>query len=197
MSITVTYYRLPAQERDSVTRDQSSWEEFLRRIQRAHFQSLHSAAAALDGFSGSREERYAKLAAVLRELRDARRFDMQKDWHTIGYLLTGHAEMIEEHRPDDPLHNAIFGGRKTSVITGYGAVRYYDGQLVARLAGALRAADRESVKRRFDPAAMRELRIYAPPEEAEREVLLSVLDKFTAFFAEAAAAEEDVIRFAV
>src|SRR5438046_2752591 len=129
MSITVTYYRLPAQERESVTRDQSSWEQFRRRIQSAHFQSFHIAAAGLEGFSGSREERYAKLAALLQEHRDPRRFDVEKDWHIMGYLLTGRAEMIEEHRPDDLLHSAIFGGHNVSVITGYGAIRYYDGQL--------------------------------------------------------------------
>ncbi|HSV13830.1 MAG TPA: DUF1877 family protein, partial [Tepidisphaeraceae bacterium] len=171
MSVTVTYYRLPAQERESVTRDQSAWEQFRRRIQSAHFQSFHSAAAGLDGFSGSREERYAKLAALLQEHRDPRRFDMEKDWHIVGYLLTGRAEMIEEHRPDDLLHSVIFGGHNVSVITGYGAVRYYDGQLVTQLADALRAADRKSVSRRFEPARMRELDIYAPTDEGEREAV--------------------------
>ena len=130
MSVTVTYYRLPALERESVTRDQSSWEEFRRLIQRAHFQLFHAAAAGLDGFSGSREERYAKLTALLQEHRDPRRFDMEKDWHIIGYLLTGRADVVEEHRPDDLLHSAIFGGHAISAITGYGAVRYYDGGLV-------------------------------------------------------------------
>jgi hypothetical protein len=196
MSITVTYYRLPAQERENVTRDQSLWEQFRRRIQSAHFQSFHSAAATLDGFSGSREERYAKLAAALQGHRDPRRFDLEKDWHIIGYLLTGRAEMIEEHRPDAPLHGAIFGGREVPGITGYGAVRYYDGQLVARAADALRTADREILRSRFEPARMRELSIYAPPEEGEREAVLRVFDRFTQFFGEAAAAKEDIIRFA-
>jgi hypothetical protein len=196
MSITVTYYRLPAQERETVTRKQSSCEQIRRRIQSAHFQSFHAAAAALERFSGSREERYAKLASALQEHRDPRRFDMEKDWHIIGYLLTGRSEVVEEHRPDDLLHSVIFGGHKMSAITGYGAVRYYDGQLVARLADALQAADRVSMGRRFDPARMRELDIYAPPEEREREAVLRVVDQFTRFFAEAAAAKEEVIRFA-
>lgn len=196
MSITVTYYRLPAAERKSVTRDQSSWEQFCQRIQSAHFQSFQSAIAGLEGFSGSQEERFAKLGALLQESRDPRRFDMEKDWHIAGYLLTGRAQIVEEHRPDDLLHSVIFGGHKTSATTGYGAVRYFDEQLVARTADALGAADRESIGQRFDPARMTQLDIYAPPEDTEREAVLRVIDDFTAFFREAASSREDVIKFA-
>jgi hypothetical protein len=83
MSVTVTYYRLPAQVRESVTRDQSSWEEFRRRIQSAHFQSFHSAAAGLEGFSGSREERYAKLVALTEPWPRVRLVDDASDLHQI------------------------------------------------------------------------------------------------------------------
>jgi hypothetical protein len=196
MSITVTYYRLSARERASLTRDQSSWEPFRLRIQRAHIQSFQSAIAGLEGFSGSQEERFIKLEALLQESRDPRRFDMEKDWHLVGYLLTGRTEIVEEHRPDDILYSVVFGGRQTSATTGYGAVRYFDEQLVAQAADALRAADRESIGQRFDPAKMMQLDIYAPPVGGEREAVLSVVDDFTAFFREAASAGEEVVKFA-
>jgi len=196
MSITVTYYRIPAAERERVTSDQSSWEQFRQRIQSAYFQSFQSALAALEGFGGSQEEKFAKLEALLEESRDPRRFDMEKDWHTVGYLLTGRAEIVEEHRPDDVLHSVIFGGHKTSTTTGYGAVRYYDKDLVSQSADALQRADRRLVAQRFNSSQMGELDIYASPEESERECVLRIIEDFTAFFGEAASAGEDVIRFA-
>ena len=196
MSITVTYYRLPAAERESVTRDQPTWEQFRERIQNAHFQSFHSAIAALQGFSGSQEERFAKLNSLLQESRDLRRFDMEKDWHIVGYLLTGRAEIVEEHRENDLLHSVIFGGHTTFVTTGYGAVRYYDARLVIQLADALRGADRKIVSQRFDLAKMTELLIYASPEESERDGVFSIFDEFTTFFRVAASVGDDIVKFA-
>jgi len=199
MSITVTYYRLPVTERESVTRDQTSWEPFRKRIQDAYFQSFHKALDAMEPCTGGPEEKKvwsARLVALLKENRDPRRFDMEKDWHIIGYLLTGHAEIVEEHREDDLLHSVIFGGHETAATTGYGAVRYYDAPLVARSADALQGADRDLVAQRFNPSRMTELKIYAPPEENERDVFLRITDNFAAFFREAAAAKDDVIKFA-
>lgn len=196
MSITVTYYRLPSEQRDRATRDQVSWEQFRESIQSAYFESFHSAMAAMQGFNGGQEERLAKIDALLLGSRDPRRFDMEKDWHIVGYLLTGSAEIVEEHRSDDLLHNVIFGGYETAVTTGDGAVRYYDEQVLAQSCAALGRVDRELVGRRFDPARMAELDIYAAPEESERDGIFDVLDHFIAFFREAAFAGENIIKFA-
>ena len=63
----------------------------------------------LDGLN--KEERFAKIGAALKKIRDPNHFNMEKDWHIIGYLLTGDATMKDEHRPNEPLHNVIFGAR--------------------------------------------------------------------------------------
>ena len=147
----------------------------------------------MDGLS--QEERLAKLNAPIKQSRDPRSFNLEKDWHIIAYLLTGDAKLKEEHVPDAPLHNVIFGELKTSVTTGYGPVRYFDGKLVAETAAALAGADRKVIARRYDPAAMKKLDIYAPREENAKKLMLDVVEELTAFFQKAAATEEDVIKF--
>src|SRR5262245_56222731 len=122
MSVTAVYYRLPGKERESVTRDESSWQPFRQRIDSQHFQAFHSTIAALDKFSGTREEKFAKLNSLVKESRDPRRFNLEKDWHTLVYLFTGNAEIVEEHREADLLYSAIFGGNTTAATTGYGVV---------------------------------------------------------------------------
>lgn len=196
MSINVTYYRLPAAERKNVTNSQPVWDLFRKSVWKAYQDSFKHAMAAMDEVSSSREEKFAKFGSVLREKRDPRQFDMQKDWHTMGYLITGQAEIVEKHMDNDPLHNVNFGGHQTAVTTGYGAVQYFDTPLVTQSVTALRGVDREAFSRRFDPARMEELEIYAAPDEGELDGYLKVLEDFTAFFEAAAAAKEDVIRFA-
>ncbi len=120
---------------------------------------------------------------------------MEKDWHMIAYLLTGDAKIREEHLPNNPLHNVIFGGLKTSVNTGYGPARYFDSKLVAESATALVGADRKVIAGRYDPAQMKKLDLYAPTEERERKAILNVVEEFTAFFQKAASAHEDVITY--
>jgi len=120
---------------------------------------------------------------------------MEKDWHTIAYLLTGDAKIREEHLPNNPLHNVIFGGLDTSVTTGYGPVRYFDGKLVAESTAALIGADRKVIAGRYDPVAMKKLDIYAPPEQKMKKAILEVVEELTAFFQKAAAAHEDMIKF--
>jgi hypothetical protein len=195
MSITVTFYRLPASERQRVTRDQSAWEAFRAEIQAAHFGAFQKAMAGLDGFTGTPEERFARLDALVSEQRDPRRFDLEKDWQTIGYLLTGRADIVEQHDARDLLYSAIFGGRETTATTGYGPVRFYDTQLVSDTASALRHADRQVVAQRFDPVRLSELDIYAAPDESERDGVLAVLDDFSTFFVTAASSGEEIIKF--
>src|SRR3954462_3822640 len=136
MSILANYYRLPPAEREKVMHDQAVWDEFRNRLLKAQFQAFQAIAKLnVDGLS--REERMAKINAVLKESRDPRQFNLEKDWHVISYLLTGDAKIKEEHLPNQSLHNVIFGGLKTSVVTGYGPARYFDGKLVAESAAAL------------------------------------------------------------
>src|SRR5579871_2430061 len=97
MSITLTYFRLPAAERERLTRDQTVWQDFYLQNLRARWEPLKGADAAFrEGLSHA--ERMSKLEALLSQGRDPRRFDVEKEWRTLGYLLTGEAEVEEQHR---------------------------------------------------------------------------------------------------
>jgi hypothetical protein len=191
----VDYYRLPPSEREKVTHDQATWDRFKSQLLKAQSEALRNAIEKVKVDGLSQEERLAKLNAAIKQSRDPRSFNLEKDWHIIAYLLTGDAKLKEEHIPDAPLHNVIFGGLKTSVTTGYGPVRYFDGKLVAETAAALAGADRKVIASRYDPAAMKKLDIYAPREENAKKLMLEVVEELTAFFQKAAATHEDVIKF--
>ena len=194
MSITFTFFRLPAAEQERLTRDQNTWQDFYLRSQRAQLEALQSAIAAIpEGLSQA--DRMSKLGALLSQGRDPRRFDLEKDWQTLGYLLTGQAEVKDQHCEDEPLHNVIYGGINLAISTGYGPGRYYDERMVAEISGALRSFDRALAAHRFDPDRMGEPDIYAAPDAQEKEGILRLVDEFAAFFAAAAAAQEQVVRF--
>jgi hypothetical protein len=195
MSILAIYYRLSPAEREKVMHDQAEWDQFRSRTQMAELQRMQDAVAKVKVEGLSKEERFAKLAAAIRESRDPRQFNMEKDWHIIGYLLTGEAKIKEEHWPDKPLHNVIFGGLKASVTTGYGPARYFDSKLVAECAAALVSADRKVIAARYNPDEMKKLEIYAPRPENEKKLILAAVEEFTAFFQKAAATHDDVIRY--
>jgi len=194
-SILVDYHRLPQAERKKVTRDQATWDKYQLDLIRAQSQATQDALGKLqlEGLSG--EERFAKVDAAIRESRDPAHLNLEKDWHVIAYLLTGDANLKEEHLPNAPLHNVIFGGLKTSVKSGYGPVRYFDAKLVAETAAALAGADREVIADRYDPAVMKKLGVYAPPETDEKESILQVIEELTSFFQQASVSEEEVITF--
>jgi|ERR1043165_4628763 hypothetical protein len=195
MSILLDYYRLSPSEREKVTHNQATWDRFKRQLLEAQSRAMRNAMAKVKVDGLSREERIAKIGAAIEQSHDPRHFNLEKDWHIVAYLLTGDAKIKEEHLPNAPSHNVIFGGLKTPVNTGYGPVRYFDGNLVAQSAAALVGADRKVIASRYDPAAMRKLDIYAPPEEGEKKAVLQVVEGLTAFFQSAAAAHDDVIKF--
>ena len=196
MSIAVTYYRMSAAERESVMRDQDTWRRFERRLMKAYHDAFQSAIADMDKDGGTRAEQFARLALLMKERSDPRQFNLEKDWHTTAYLLTGQSEIGDDHRSGETLHNVIYGGLDTGMTTGYGAVRYFDSTLVTESAEALAGADRQAIARRFDPAQMAQLEIYAAPDEREREGILKVIENLADFFKTAAAAKDDVIKFA-
>jgi len=195
MSILLDYHRLPPSERKKVTHDEATWKKFSLGLLETRNQAMKKALDKLKLDGLSKEERFAKINAALREIHDPKHFNMEKDWHIIGYLLTGDASMKEEHRPNEPLHNVIFGGIETPVQSGYGPVRYFESKLVAETTTALVSADRKVIAARYDPEAMKKLDIYAPREEKEKAGVLNTIEELTAFFQKAAAAHEDVIKY--
>lgn len=195
MSILVDYYRLSPKEREKVTHNQTAWDEFDHKVVIGQLQAQTKALDKLNVDGLTQEQRMAQISEVLKKCRDPRDFNLEKDWHIIGYLLTGDAKINEEHIPNAPLHNVIFGGLKTTVESGYGPVRYFDGKLVAETVTALVAAARKLIASRYDPVAMEKLKIYAPRPENEKKGILQTIEDLTHFFQQAAAAHEDVIKF--
>ncbi len=195
MSILVNYYRLSPVERAKVMHDQKTWDEFYSSVEISRSKALREAIEKVNVDGLNREQRYAKIAAAIKSVHDPKQFNMEKDWHMVAYLLTGETKIKEEHLPDNPLHNVIFGGLKSAVETGYGPARYFDSKLVAESATALLGVDRKVIAARYNPAEMKKLDLYAPTEEAERKAVLNVVEEFTAFFQKAASAHEDVIAY--
>ena len=147
------------------------------------------------GANPSAESQAKLMAALEKQRQDRTRLDLSKDWPVVYYLLTGSAEIVEEHRPGQPLHNAIFGGNPTIVTTGYGPVRFFDHQLVSQIAAALGSLDQSHLVARFVPEEMARLDIYASPEMEEREMILNLIERIRSFFDEAVQAKEYVIAY--
>ena len=195
MSVLVRYYRLPAAERESVTREQGTWDQFNRKIQKAHHEAFMSAIADMDKGGGTKEEQFARLASLRKERSDPRQFNLEQAWHILAYLLTGESKIIEGHRTGETLHNVIYGGLETTVTTGYAPVRYFDDALVAESVDSLARVDHQVISQRFDPARMAQLGIYAAPVEKERKAVFGLIEKLASFFQTATTAKEDIIKF--
>jgi hypothetical protein len=193
MGMTMTYFRLSPADRERLGSNEAAWREFQLRSIRARTQAMKS---ALDSIPSdlSREERIKRLNSAIEKARDPRRFDLEKDWHTIAYLLTEKSQIIDKNLKGEPLHNLIFGGIELPVQTGYGSLRYFDGPLIEETVTALKAVDRKVLIQRFNPGRMAELQIYAAPVAEERDSILKVIDDLMAFFAAAAAAKEQILR---
>lgn len=81
--------------------------------------------------------------------------DLDKSWHGIHYLLTGTAWA--------GVHGAgaaLFGGDEIGEDNGYGPARLLRPEAVRAVAAALDPLDIETLRTRFDPAAMTAADIY-------------------------------------
>jgi len=81
--------------------------------------------------------------------------DLDKSWHGIHYLLTGTAWEIGEGASA-----AILGGEEIGEDGGYGPARILRPELVRTIAAALDTLDVETLRARFNPAAMAAADIY-------------------------------------
>src|ERR1051326_4294208 len=89
MSILLDYYRLPPAEREKVLHDQTTWDQFKNQLLTTQSKAMQDAVAKVNVDGLSREERFAKLNAAIKQSRNPRLFDLEKDWHILAYLFTG------------------------------------------------------------------------------------------------------------
>lgn len=108
---------------------------------------------------------------------------LEKDWHTIHYLMSGKAE------PGTTLlSQVIMGGTEIGENDlGYGEARYFDAKKVADITKELSRGDLEAEMRaRFDPAKMEAIGLYPggwEPDEIDH--LIEVFGELRDFFADA------------
>ena len=112
--------------------------------------------------------------------------DLDKAWHGLHYLLTGSS--WEGEPPFDFLLN---GGEEIGEVdVGYGPARAIRAGDVQRIAAALAPLDEDTLRGRFDAAAMTALEIYPATwdrgDAGDLDYLLSYFDTLKAFVCEAA-----------
>ena len=87
---------------------------------------------------------------------EGRQMDLDKAWHGIHFLLTGRAE-----GGDAPASFLLHGGRAVgNVDVGYGPARALTSAETRAARDMLAARSDESLRARYDPAAMTRLEIY-------------------------------------
>ncbi|MFC5004373.1 YfbM family protein [Dactylosporangium cerinum] len=118
--------------------------------------------------------------------------DLGKSWHVVQFLFTGTAWGVTEG-----LGEAILGGADIGEDGGYGPARLLDAATVTRVATALDALDVETLRSRFDPAAMSAAEIYPEgwdfsPADFE-EIVRPLIGDLRAFYRKAAARGQAVL----
>ncbi len=83
--------------------------------------------------------------------------DLQKSWHILHYLLTGHAA------PDGAPGDALLSGEPLGQDVGYGPPRLLDPAAVAGFNRFLAPLDLARLQARIDPAAMVREGVYGLP----------------------------------
>ena len=196
MGIEVQYRRLSKAEFERICRDPKQRKDFT--------------APNLPGFdldelmklAGDPQAMQAKgpeiAAAFQRGREDPTRANLDKEWHALHFLLTGDSSMDSKHRPNDPLHNVVMGGRKTKISTGYGPARLLAVDDVRAIAKALGEISVDDLRGRFSAEEFNAADIYPNPEpggwsEEEIEGVFHLYPLLVRFFQQAAKAGEIVV----
>ena len=167
-----------------------------RAISPAEFDRLREDPAAADDYfygpASLADDGDALIRREQAEVASGRRFDLDKDWHALHFLLTGDSSLENPTAPP-PLGNAVLGGTDTEFEASYGAVRALSVEEVSAVASALRSISVEQLRSRFDPAVFDRLEIYPNPRPGgwtNREIE-SLWERYAALvsFFERAAAE--------
>lgn len=120
--------------------------------------------------------------------------DLDKAWNGIHWILTG-----EIAGGDPPLSKIIYGGTEIGEDMGYGPARYLTAQDVREVADALSVLPRDSLRQRYDPAAMDEAGVYpsgwADEPEEGLTWLLERFDLMAPYFQDAAKKGNAILTF--
>jgi hypothetical protein len=122
-------------------------------------------------------------AASDAEPADAREegLSLDKSWHALHYLLTGHAE---EAPP--PLGNAILGGTELGEDMGYGPARFLTPEEVRATSNALNKLSADDLAGRCDLPTMIAAEIYACREEGDLGLAQEYFSELVRYYADAA-----------
>jgi Domain of unknown function (DUF1877) len=127
---------------------------------------------------------------------EGEQLDLDKAWHGIHYLLTA-----TSWEGDAPLNLLLCGEEVGDIDVGYGKPRAVRAGQVAEASRALAALSDDSIRARFDPAAMMRADIYPgiwdrpPSQDDSLGYVMDYLGELRAFLARAAAAGMGVIVF--
>ncbi|MCE9674067.1 YfbM family protein [Myxococcus stipitatus] len=154
----------------------------LRGATEAQRAALLQAPERLEAFLDDEEDFGDPKGAAFLEL------DIGEAWHGLQYLLTGTAW---EGKP--PLDFLVRGGDEVGDIpSDEGTARVFPATQVKALATALQQVSEDTLRRRYDPAAMQSQDIYPgtweePPDDMDPlEEMLSYFDELQKFMSQVA-----------
>lgn len=118
-------------------------------------------------------------------------FSLEKEWHSLHFLLTGNSSLQEDNILSTPEYNVVLGGTKTQFEATYGFVRYLNPDEVKEVAELLNSISVEELKQRFDSTVFDEMKIYPNPlpggwNEEQIQPLFTMYPKLVKFFQNAA-----------
>ena len=115
---------------------------------------------------------------------------MEKTFHALHWLITGHAWGGEA-----PLANAVLGGTEYGPDLGYGKVRYLEPEKVNEVAPALGFLTVEILLSRWNVKAMKAAKIYAVADKDGREECAIRYPHLQAYYAQAVRQREAMLSY--
>jgi Domain of unknown function (DUF1877) len=197
MEIELTYRRLSHAELDRLEADPEQAVEYLSAIPPGL--DLTEIAQTVSSDLAAEQARVAKMMAAFQAMRDEpTRVELDKNWHALHFLLTGDASLNPEHRPNDPLHNLVMGGKPTSLEASYGQVRKFEHDDITRIVAALENISVDDLRARFSAEAFNAAEIYPKPSPGgwdlkEVEGVFEIFPKLRQLFVDALNAGDIVI----
>jgi Domain of unknown function (DUF1877) len=198
MGIEVTYRRLAQAEFDSLEDDPERAMEYFFGLPGFELDTMYQ----MLGDPSALQANEADIRAAIKDQQgDHNRVDLGKDWHALHFLLTGDSSDNPEHRPNDPLHNLVMGGKPTSLDATYGPVRKFEHDEIRRIVAALERISVDELRARFSPEAFNAAEIYPRPRPGgwdltEIESVFAIFPKLRQLFVDALNASEVVIVYA-